>query len=119
MIRKLLMSTAIAVSVSLGACTTTQVTDFLKLVQADTATACQFVPTIDTILAVASALGIPATAIVGPLVVVGGAIDTVAHAICSQVPPPASARFRALPTRGGPAATVGKVNGVVINGWRV
>jgi hypothetical protein len=98
----------------LGGCSTVQVTDFLKLVQADAATACLFVPTIDTILAVAAALGIPATGIAG------AAIDTVAKAICAQVPPPASARFKALaPQGGGPAQTVAVIGGIPINGWKV
>ena len=104
--------TASAVALSAG-CSTTQITDFLKQVQADTAQACLFVPTIDTILAVAAALGIPAAGIFGP------AISTVASAICSQVPPPVSAKYRALaPLNGGAAKTAGSVNGVPINGWR-
>ena len=111
--RKTLMAGVTAVFL-LGGCTTTQVTDFLAQVQATTAQVCLFVPTIETILAVAASLGIPVTAIVG------GAIGTVATAICSQVPPPASARYHALFPRGaGPARTIGNVNGIVINGWRV
>lgn len=111
--RKMLMSSVTVVFLTLAGCTTTQVTDFLKLVQADTAVACMFVPTIDTILAVAAALGIPATAIIG------GAITTVANAICSQVPPPASAKYQALaPVNSGAAKLAGTFNGVPITGWR-
>ena len=111
--RKLLMSTAVACSVMLGACSTTQVTNFLAQVQADTAAACLFVPTIDTILAVAQSLGF------APAAIAGAAITTVANAICSQVPPPASAKYRALAKQGGPAKGIGSVNGVQISGWRL
>ncbi len=96
----------------LGGCSTVQVTNFLSQVQSATATACAFVPTLDTILNVAAALGIPAAGITG------AAINTIAGVICQQVPPPASARFRSLATPGGPAHAVGSVNGVVIQGWR-
>ncbi len=112
--RKWLISTALAGGLMVGGCSTTQVTDFLSQVQADAAAVCLFVPTIDTILAVASALGIPVTGIVG------SAVHTVASAICAQVPPPASAQFKALFPRGaGPARTIGNVNGIVVSGWRV
>lgn len=112
--RKFLLAATVACGVTVGGCSTVQVTDFLAQVQASTAQACLFVPTIETILAVAQALGIPAVGIVG------SAIGTVANAICQQVPPPASARYKALLPRGtGPAKTVGSVNGVVVNGWRV
>lgn len=110
--RKFLMTSLTAAMIGLGGCTTTQVTDFLKLVQAATATTCKFVPTIDTILSVATALGIPWTAIVG------GAIGTVANAICSQVPPPSTAAYRSLLPQGGPAKTIGTYQNIPINGWR-
>lgn len=110
--RKAFLSLTTAAFLGLAGCTTTQVTDFLKQVQAVTAATCLFVPTIDTILAVANALGIPYTGIVG------GAIDTISHAICSQVPPPASANFKALPRLGGAAVVTGSLNGVPIKGWR-
>ncbi len=111
--RKWLMSTALAGGLMVGGCTTTQVTNFLAQVQADAASVCLFVPTIDTVLAVATALGIPWGSIVG------GAVSTVANAICSQVPPPASAAYRSLNARGGPAKTIGIYNNVPINGWHV
>jgi hypothetical protein len=107
------MIAAVTALFLLTGCSTTQITNFLGQVQADAAAACLFVPTIDTILAVASALGIPLTNIAG------AAVNTVANAICSQVPPPASARFKSLsPQGGGPAKTVGNFNGIPINGWR-
>lgn len=97
----------------LAGCTTTQVTSFLAQVQSAAATACAFVPTIDTIINVASALGIPYAS------AAGAAVTTVTNAICSKVPPPSSARYRALsPKDVGPAATVGTVGGVTISGWR-
>jgi hypothetical protein len=111
MMRKMLMT--VIMVISLGACSTTQVTDFLKTVQAVTAQTCMFVPTIDTIIAIAAALGIPVAGIAG------AAIDTVARAICNKVPPPASAQYRALaPLNGGAARTVNSVGGIPINGWR-
>jgi hypothetical protein len=110
--RKMTIAAVTALSLLTG-CSSVQITSFLAQVQADAASLCLFVPTIDTILNVAAALGIPATGIAG------AAINTVAAAICSQVPPPASARFRSLaPQGGGPAKTVGNVNGVQVNGWR-
>ncbi len=110
--RKTTIAAMTALSLLVG-CSSVQITNFLAQVQADAAAACQFVPTIDTILAVAAALGIPASSIVG------AAVDTVAQAICRQVPPPASARFRALAPQGqGPARAVGAFNGIQINGWR-
>lgn len=111
--RKLMISALTVVSISLGACTTTQVTNFLGQVQQAAAIACQFVPTIDTVLAVAGSLGFaPATA-------AAGAINAVTAAICSQVPKPASARYKLLARQGiGPASNVGNVGGIPINGWR-
>ena len=110
--RKMMIAAVTSLSLLAG-CSTTQITDFLGQVQADAAAACLFVPTIETILAVAQSLGF------APAAIGGAAIQTVANAICSQVPKPASARFRALPLRGiGPAVNVGNFNGVQINGWR-
>lgn len=111
--RKLLLGSVTAICITIGGCTTTQVTDFLGQVQAATATACKFVPTIDTILQIAGSLGFaPATA-------AAGAVTAVANVICAQVPPPASARYQQLYRQGGPARAVGTVGGVSINGWRV
>ncbi len=107
------MVTASAVALSAAGCTTTQVTNFLAQVQADTAQACKFVPTIATILAVAQSLGF------APAAIAGAVVATVAGKICSQVPPPTSARYQALaPVNGGAARTVAVDNGVRINGWR-
>ncbi len=110
--RKWLTSTALACSIFIGGCSTVQVTNFLSQIQSATASACAFVPTIDTILAVASALGIPASGIAG------AAINTIAHVICNQVPPVASARYRAIPHAGSAAGFAGDFNGIQINGWR-
>ena len=112
--RKILgLVTAGAVALSTVGCSTTQITDFLGQVQADTASACAFVPTINTILAVAAALGF------APASIAGAAIQTVASAICQQVPPPASARYQALSPRGvGPARTVSTFGNIPITGWR-
>lgn len=111
--RRLFISSVTAAAIVLGGCSTTQVTDFLGQVQAAAAVACKFVPTIDTILSIAAALGFaPATA-------AAGAVTAVSSAICSQVPPPASAAYGRLPLKGvGPAVSVGKVGGVAVNGWR-
>jgi hypothetical protein len=115
--RKLMMSSVTVVFLTFAGCTSTQVTtfvtSFLSQVQSTTATACLFVPTIDTILAVAGSLGFaPATA-------AAAAVTVVANAICSKVPPPASARYGALLRYGaGPAQNVGSLSGVPINGWK-
>mgnify|MGYP001596476335 CR=1 FL=1 len=109
--RKTIIAAVASLSLLAG-CSTVQVTNFLSQVQSATATACAFVPTLDTILNVAAALGIPAAGITG------AAINTIANVICHQVPPPASARYRSLATPGGPAQAIGSVNGVVIQGWR-
>jgi hypothetical protein len=111
--RKMLLGCTTALFI-LGGCTTTQVTTFLGQVQADAASACLFVPTIDTILAVAAELGF------SPAMAAAAAVNSVTSAICSQVPPPSSARYGTLaPLKaGGPASTVGTVGGVVVNGWR-
>lgn len=105
--------TAAAVAISTAGCTTTQVTNFLGQVQQAAAIACKFVPTIDTVLAVAGSLGFaPATA-------AAGAVNAVAAAICASVPPTTSARYRALAPQGlGPARTIGNIGGIPINGWR-
>ncbi len=110
--RKAFITFTTAAFLGLAGCTTTQITDFLAQVQSATAAACMFVPTITTILAVAQALGVPTGAI-------GVGVGIVADAICKQVPPPASARYRALAHRGvGPAQRVGVIGGVGIDGWR-
>lgn len=111
--RKAASAALVAGTLTFGGCSTTQVTDFLSQVQAATATACAFVPTIDTILGVAQTLGFQ------PAAIAGAAITTVANAICTKVPAPASAKFLALPRRGATPANAGTVNGVTINGWRV
>ena len=111
--RKMLLGCTTALFI-IGGCTTTQVTSFIGQVQAAAATACLFVPTVDTILAVAAQLGF------SPAMVAEAAVNAVTSAICSQVPPTSSARYRTLaPLKtGGPATTVGTIGGVTVNGWR-
>jgi outer membrane lipoprotein SlyB len=98
------------VSLWLVGCSTTQIQQaeaFLGQVQAYTAQVCKFVPTIATILAIVNG-GI------------GSVVGAVGAAICNAVPPPSSARFKALPRLGSTfAGTVGTVNGIPITGWRV
>lgn len=94
-------------ALTLGGCTTAQVTSFIGQVQADAAIACKFIPTVATILAFFNA-GIGAT------------VASVTAAICSAVPPPASAKFKSLPLRsaGGVPGVTGIVNSIPIVGWR-
>ena len=107
---KFLTVGVVAGSLLLAQCSTTQVQQvetFLGQVQAYTAQVCKFVPTIDTIISIVNSG-------------VGQVVGAVGSAICNAVPPPASARFRALPRLGAPfAGTAGTLNGVTINGWRV
>ena len=119
--RKILgIATAGAVAMSSAACTTTQITSFIGQVQADAAVACAFVPTVDTILAIAASLGF------APAAAAAGAIQAVTAVICSKIPPSASARYQAIMPRraGGPASSVGPVivvpgqPPITINGWR-
>jgi hypothetical protein len=98
---------AVIVAASLAGCTTTQVTDFIGQVQADAAIACKFVPTVATILAFFNAG-------------VGATVGSVTAAICAAIPPPASARYLALPRykTGGVPAIVGSVGQIPVIGWR-
>ncbi len=101
--RKMLLVTVLA---ALGGCTTLQITTAIGQIQAYTAVACKFIPTVATILAFLNA-GI------------GTAVGTVGAAICAGVPPAASARYQALPLRGHPAAAVSVVSGIPVTGWRM
>ncbi len=104
-IRKLFTTCIIGSLAVLGGCTTLQITDAIGQIQAYTAVACKFIPTVATILAFLNA-GI------------GTAVGTVGAAICAAVPPPATARYQALPLRGHPAASVSVVSGIPVTGWR-
>lgn len=103
--RKMLL--IITMFVGLAGCTTTQITSFIGQVQADAAIACKFIPTVATILAFFNAS-------------IGATVSSVTAAICSAVPPPASAKYQALPhyrTTGIPAVA-GTVTNIPVIGWR-
>ena len=98
----------ILLALQLAACTTTQVQQietFIGQVQSATAAACKFIPTVSTIISLVNT-GI------------GQVVGVIAAAVCNAVPPPTSARFKALPRVGARAGAAGTVNGVTINGWR-
>lgn len=105
--RKMLSICTIGSLALLGGCTTMQITSVIGQIQAYTAVACKFIPTVATILAFLNA-GI------------GTAVGTVGAAICASVPPPASAKFQALPhyRAGGPAVVAGQAGNIVVTGWR-
>lgn len=108
--RKLFLVTAFAGS--LAACSTvngvaTVDPSFIASVQSITATACSIIPTVDTIIALFNA-GVASTA------------TAVSSAICSAIPPKASAAFKAIPLKAGSnnPAVCGTANDVPINCWR-
>lgn len=105
--RKLLI--ALVASVSLASCSTTQVQQaeaFIGQVQTYAAQVCHFVPEVATIVAIWNATA-------------GATVAGVGGAICALVPPPASARYKALPLKDvGPPQQVGVIGGITISGWR-
>ena len=105
--KKTFMTCSFAAFAVLAGCTTTQITDAIGQIQAYTAVACKFIPTVATILAFLSA-GI------------GSAVGTIGAAICASVPPVASARYQALPhyRAGGPAVVAGQAGNIPVIGWR-
>jgi hypothetical protein len=94
--RKSMLGAALALFVALGGCATTSNTDIVSEVQTITTTACSFVPTADTIIALVGS---------SPALTTAAAI---ADAICAAVTPKAASRKR--------GATPPIVNGVVIHG---
>lgn len=110
--RKLLLCSALALSV--GACSTAQVStlssDTANVVQAvheSAANLCKIIPEAGSIVSIFNAA-------------IGATVSTVTNAICSQVPPPASAKYKALPAFHAVApAPVAIVSGVTVTGWRV
>ena len=117
--RNLLASAAI---IPLAGCTTAQVEtaeqQIIDTIQAFAAAACGIIPTAKTILAVLAGFGV---SIAGVTAVV---LQQVEQAICNAVPPPASARYRAIPLQGTGAApvTIGAAptpqGNVPVVGWR-
>ena len=107
--RKFLLLSVVATTITLGGCGTTQVQQietFIGQVQAYAAQVCKFVPDVATIIALVNS-GI------------GQVVGAVGQAVCNAIPPPASARYMALPRRGaGPAVTVGTSGSVPISGWK-
>lgn len=118
--RKSLIATALAGSLALAGCGTTTTntlptsldtltTTFIADAQAAAADACKVIPTVASIVSIFNA-GI------------GTTIAGVTAAVCSVAPPPASARFGALPTAGtGSAAVVlGNIPSTTIQvtGWK-
>jgi outer membrane lipoprotein SlyB len=106
---RLILAAPLAAALSLGGCSTlnTQTANFLGEVQAFAAQAFKFVPDIATILALYNA-GI------------GTSVGAIGTAVCALVPPPASARYKALaPHQAGVVpSTIGTIGNVVISGWR-
>jgi hypothetical protein len=93
---KSMLVVVLALSAALGACATTPNDDIVAEVQTITTTACSFVPTADTIIALVGS---------GPTLTTAAAI---ADAICAAVTPKlASSKRRATPPT---------VNGIVIHG---
>ena len=101
--------TATAVAFSATGCSTLNpgTATFLGEIQAFTAQACKFVPTIATIVAIFNA---------GIATGVGG----IATAICASLPPPTSAQFHNLHKYGlSPVPShASDIGNLPINGWR-
>ncbi len=123
--RRALLGSA-ALALPLGACSTTQVqqaqqtiTQVITTVQAYAATVCGFLPEASVIVNIIVA--ITGQAVVGTISSV--VLQTVEQTICKLVPPPASARYKALPLQGvGNPVVIGTpvINGqpVPVSGWR-
>jgi hypothetical protein len=118
---KLMLGAALAPFVALGACSTVQVEQTAaqveQAIQSGAAAACGVIPTVSTVLSVIAA-------VTGQSEIVGltqGAIAAIEGDICSAVPAPASARFRALPraSLGKAPAVIGvSKSGTTVVGWR-
>lgn len=121
--RKLPAAIAVSAFLLLGGCANLPATlqSIESQIQQGTAVACHFVPTLETIDAVAAALTgqIPGAGAV--LSLAGAALAAVEADICAGVPPVASARFHALPRLGSPYAGRAGISasGVPIHGWQV
>ena len=111
MFRKALIA-AVAAG-SLAGCSTAQftqldtiTTSFIASVQSEAALACKIIPTVDSIVSIFNAA-------------IGQTAGAIAAIVCAASPPPASARFRALPPQGYSPVVIGKTpGGIVISGWR-
>lgn len=119
--RKIMLGAAMAACVALGGCTAVEIEQAANTIESDiqagTAAACGIVPTLQTITLVASVL-FPGIADITSIAVAGE--QAIEQDICTAAPPPASARYRALPRlRAAAAATIGvTTHGVAVQGWR-
>jgi hypothetical protein len=119
--KKLLMTTAVAVAVSLGACTSAQIqqaeAQIQDVISTATSVACGIIPEAQTIMNIIAVL-YPGASI---LSLAGPALQAVETEICSAAPPVASARYRSLPRRVYGAAPVtignGQTTNVPVRGW--
>jgi hypothetical protein len=103
---KFLLGSVTAIAITVGGCSTTQtqqIETFIGQVQADAALVCKFIPDVATIISLVNS-GI------------GQIAGLVVQAVCNSIPPPASARYKALPLRSGGGAAVTVAPG--ISGWR-
>ena len=121
--KKLLLASTLLLGGCAGTAVTVQTIE--SEIQQATASLCGFVPTLETIDAVAAVVtgGLPGVSAV--LALVGTGLATVETDICSAVPPPASAARARLPHLGSPYAGRAGVlhyatgHGIPINGWTV
>ena len=124
--RRTILGLTAFVAITLGGCagTATMVQNIEAEIQAATAQLCFFVPELNTIDAIAAALTGQVPGVGAVLALTGPLLVAAEKAICSTVPPVASARFNALPRFGsGYAGRTGVLyyggHGVPVNGWTV
>jgi len=118
--RKFMLGAALASSIALAGCTAAQIeaaaTTVENDIQAGTAALCGIVPTLPAITSVAGVL-FPGISSITEVAIAGE--TAIEKEICSAAPPPASARFKALPLKSAPPAVIGRTaHGVVVTGWR-
>jgi len=118
--RKFMLATALCTT--LGACSAAQIqsatTTIEGDIQAGVAAACGIVPTLATITSVAAVMFPGSAGLIG---IVASGEAAIEADICKAAPPPASARYRALPRAayGVAPATIGVTpHDVVVRGWR-
>ena len=121
--RKTILGLTAFVAITLGGCagTATTVQTIESEIQAATAALCGFVPTLETITAVAAAVTGTIPGVGAVLAIAGTGLAAVEADICSAVPPPASAARARLPRLGsayaGRAGTT--AHGIPVTGWTV